>query len=80
MRVISQNGMADLPYEKIIVCRDYTDVFCRFFHHEHRKIFLGGYSTQEKAQKVMEMLRKEWIIHGNKALFQFPKDEEVECK
>lgn len=79
MRVISQNETVDLPYEKIIVCRDCTDVFCRFFHHEHRKMLLGRYSTEEKAKKAIDMLHDEWIDYGNEGLFQFPADEEVEA-
>ena len=66
MRVISQDGLYDLPYEALAIR----------FHEDDRAIIigvplsinipnikLGEYSTEAKAQKAMEMLQKEYGKH-----------------
>lgn len=78
MRVISQSGMFDFPYEQIAVYRNDNNVFCRFSNVERSANLLGSYSTEEKAEKAMEMLRGEWLDYADGGLFQFPKDEDVE--
>lgn len=55
MRVISQHGNVDLPYEQIIVCHAMENVTAL---HNEKEYILGKYSSQEKAYKAMEMLRK----------------------
>lgn len=55
MRVISQHGNVDLPYEQIVVCRAMESVVAL---HNGEKYVLGEYSSKEKAYKAMEMLRK----------------------
>lgn len=55
MRVISQHGNVDLPYEQIVVCRAIESVVAL---HNGEKYVLGEYSSKEKAYKAMEMLRK----------------------
>lgn len=77
MRVISQSGMFDFPYEQIVVCMDGNNVIARFVCIEKSNL-LGSYSTEEKAEKAMEMLRGEWLDYADNGLFQFPKDEDVE--
>ena len=57
MRVISQSGMFDFPYEQIVVCMDGNNVIARFVGIEKSNL-LGSYSTEEKAEKAMEMLHK----------------------
>jgi hypothetical protein len=61
MRVISQSGMFDFPYEQIAVYRNDNNVFCRFSNVERYANLLGSYSTEEKAEKAMEMLHKNYI-------------------
>ena len=61
MRVISQSGMFDFPYEQIAVYRNDNNVFCRFSNVERSTNLLGTYSTEERAQEVMEMLRENYI-------------------
>lgn len=78
MRVISQSGMFDFPYEQIVVCMDGKNVIARFIGIEKSNL-LGSYSTEEKAEKAINMLHDEWIDYGNEGLFQFPADEEVEA-
>nr|DAE48022.1 MAG TPA: hypothetical protein [Bacteriophage sp.] len=55
MRVISQHGNVDLPYEQIVVCHAMESVIAL---HNGDKYVLGEYSSKEKAYKAMEMLRK----------------------
>ena len=57
MRVISQHGNVDLPYEQIVVCHAMESVIALF---NGEKYILGKYSSKEKAYKVMEMLRKQY--------------------
>lgn len=61
MRVISQNGMFDFSYEQIAVYRNDNIVLCRFSNVERLANILGVYSTEEKAQKVMVMLRNAYV-------------------
>lgn len=55
MRVISQHGNVDLPYEQIVVCHAMESVIALY---NGEKYVLGKYSSKEKAYKAMEMLRK----------------------
>ena len=55
MRVISQNGNVDLPYEQITVCHAMENVIAL---RNDKEYVLGKYSSQEKAYKAMEMLRE----------------------
>lgn len=55
MRVISQHGNVDLPYEQIVVCHAMESVIALC---NGEKYVLGEYSSKEKAYKAMEMLRK----------------------
>ena len=55
MRVISQHGNVDLPYEQIVVCHAMESVLALY---NGDKYVLGEYSSKEKAYKAMEMLRE----------------------
>lgn len=56
MRVISQHGNVDLPYEQIIVCHAMESVIALY---NGEKYVLGEYSSKEKSYKAMEMLREQ---------------------
>ena len=58
MRVISQHGNVDLPYEQIVVCHAMESVIALY---NEKKYVLGEYSSKEKAYKAMEMLREAYI-------------------
>lgn len=58
MRVISQHGNVDLPYEQIVVCHAMESVLALY---NGEKYVLGEYSSKEKAYKAMEMLREAYI-------------------
>lgn len=84
MRVISQHGNVDLPYEQIVVCHAMESVIALY---NGERYVLGEYSSKEKAYKAMEMLRGAWIneaiefthgIYHRNIIFQFPQDDEIE--
>ena len=58
MRVISQHGNVDLPYEQIVVCHAMESVIALC---NGEKYVLGEYSSKEKAYKAMEMLREVYV-------------------
>ena len=58
MRVISQHGNVDLPYEQIVVRSEMEYVMAVYKEKEY---VLGKYSSDDKAVKAMEMLREQ---HG----------------
>ena len=58
MRVISQHGNVDLPYEQIVVCHAMESVIALY---NGNKYVLGEYSSKEKAYKAMEMLRIAYV-------------------
>ncbi len=93
MRVISQDGMIDAPYEQMIINIDYRNkknIVANGVNCSDNTLFtVAEYSTEERAGRAMEMLRNEY--HGYKVeetyqegteyyhpIFQFPKDNELE--
>lgn len=63
MRVISQDGKLDFPYENSVVffdTRHYggNSVVAQLIGDTEAVMLLGKYSTKEKAIKAIEMLRK----------------------
>ena len=98
MRVISQDGTIDITYDYFsltIASGRYEDVevSCIFCHNLSSPLGtkLAEYSSKEKAQKVMEMLRNNYLdfmtettpdgngfCFNQPKVFQFPKDEDVE--
>ena len=89
MRLVSQNGNVDIPYEKAHILCNMECVMARVGNYEYT---LGKYSDKSKALKVMEMLREEylkyctartseyWFAFNNPKVFKFPVDEEVEVQ
>ena len=70
MRVISQDGTLDVPYEMVVIQRFEEDIY--FLNRNLTgvedlisDIRLAKYSTEEKAIKAMEMLRE----HHEKVAF-----------
>lgn len=63
MRILSQDGMCDYPYDEVGLSIGYKgdkSEFYIFFHHklQDEGFKIAVYSTAEKAQKAMEMLRE----------------------
>lgn len=85
MRLISQDGTFDVPYEKVVIQR-YSDSIYWLNKNligvesgisEDFKI--ASYSSEAKAIKVMDMLREKYE-ETTSEYFQFPKDDEVEVQ
>ena len=58
MRIISQSGYTDLPYERTHIVSNTENVIARC---DGREYLLGSYSTQKKAIKAMEMCREKYL-------------------
>lgn len=78
MRIISQNGEIDFPYEQIVVQRNENIVFAIPVSNGALNKVLGEYGTPKQAEKVMKMLHKEWNDYGESGMFRFPQDSEVQ--
>ena len=84
MRIISQDGRFDLPYELVAVSIDTVDkmtIIAYAVNSDDSEIWkLAEYSTKEKAVKAREMLRTECgnftetsSTNGNYFAFDYPK-------
>ena len=63
MRVISQDGTIDIPYESVVIQRFGREIYflnknLTGVEHLVSDIDIATYSTEEKAKKAMEMLRE----------------------
>ena len=68
MRVISQNGTIDVPYERFIISvnmQEQSEIIAWTGNHisDDECIVMASYSSKEKAEKAMEMLREEYGKH-----------------
>lgn len=61
MRAISQSGVFDAPYEQIIVQRNGNIVQAIPISNGAMIKTLAKYETPKKAEKAMEMLRKQYM-------------------
>ena len=78
MRVISQYGTIDVPYEMVVVKRFGNAVYflnrnLAGVENQVRDIELAKYSTEEKANKAMEMLR---IVYENNEFYHHTSNSE----
>lgn len=85
MRIISQGGRRDLPYERTALTRMGKEIYVDSIKFEDLRI--AKYSTEEKAIKAMEMCRQEYgkyysvdggvsLVTGaavQPAIFNYPK-------
>ena len=91
MRIISQNGAIDVPYEMSSIRNEDNAIILNMVGETVKGSVIARYSTSEKAEKAMEMLRqkyKDYAKATNKSnfftmfdypkVFQFPNDEDVE--
>lgn len=92
MRVISQDGTLDMPYEEVIIQRFRSRIY--FLNKNLTGVEslsddmqIAEYSAEAKAIKAMEMLREAWIneaiefthgIYHRNIVFKFPQDDEIE--
>ena len=88
MRIISQSGRIDIPYEVAVVYVEYESIISKVGDERYA---MGNYSTEEKAFNAMEMLREKYLLYksatneksfyeffDNPKVFQFPQDDEME--
>jgi hypothetical protein len=96
MRVISQDGKEDFPYENFVIgiTNDNVIVATRDVESPPEKLFhsvIASYSNEEKAIKAMELLRACYqhseehkhcgeVHYGVRFVFQFPQDDEIYVK
>ena len=93
MRLISQDGMIDVPYENVCVSINYRNknqiTAWNFGCEDCEIVTMATYSTEAKALKVMEMLREQYFNNKHEETyrdgvfdyapnFKFPDDSEVE--
>ena len=80
MRLVSQNGNVDIPYNKAILLHAQDYVMARIGDKDY---LMGEYSSMEKSYKAMEIMQKQFLdyccnYHSQSGVFYFPKDSEVE--
>ena len=61
MRIISQNGTIDVPYEMSAIRNDDKLIILCMVGETGKGSVIATYSTSEKAQKAMEMLRDAYV-------------------
>lgn len=81
MRVISQDGTIDAPYEISsfsMACGKYKDVWCAAVYCRNSSTAAGTkmaeYSSKERAKKAMEELRYAYMCHRLVKMGQTPPD------
>lgn len=62
MRVISQDGTIDVPYEQAITTRHDKSIY--LMEHLTNDVEIAKYSTEEKADEAMEELRVAYMCHN----------------
>ena len=60
MRLISQNGSIDVPYEMSAIRNDDGLIILCMAGETGKGSVIATYSTSEKAEKAMEMLREQY--------------------
>lgn len=86
MRVISQSGLTDVPYEQFVFAITKDNYICctkakSCTPDEVLASIVAKYSSQEKALKAMGMLRETYLGVSRQEniarIFVFPQDSEV---
>lgn len=74
MRLISQDGMTDVPYEQCLIdVRIYQNASVIFVYFGQFECDLGTYSTEAKAREVMRQIREYAKRHED--IYILPDDE-----
>jgi hypothetical protein len=79
MRVISQDGTIDMPYEQVVIQKFQRDIY---FLNKNlvgveqlvSDMVVATYSTEEKAKKAMEELRYSYMCHNLANMGKTPPD------
>lgn len=76
MRIISQNGEIDLPYEMTALFAYDNRVEAVFSGSIQKSPYvIAMYESKEKCQKAMQELN--YAVHGRNGEFQFPEGDDV---
>ena len=86
MRIISQDGTIDIPYEQCVIQRFKTEIY--FLNKNLTGVEqlvsdmeIATYSTEEKAVKSMEMLREKYLLYksatNEKSFYEFFDNSKV---
>ncbi len=78
MRLISQTGDIDVPYESSAIARADGLIVAYSVNYDSKRIIMGMYSTEEKAKKVMEMLHNTYTGAFFAQNIEIPEDVEKE--
>ena len=76
MRIISQDGMIDLPYEMTAFHMDGGTIRMNMVGDTGKGTIIAQYSTQEKALKSLEQMR-DVLYHTPERVFRFPHEDEI---
>ena len=76
MRIISQNG-CDYPYESIAISYGDGIIYARPISNMDKRYFIAQYSTQEKAEKAMQLLHNCYQGALPNTIFRFPQEDEI---
>lgn len=78
MRLISQTGDLDTPYENTVLSVAGNLIFAYVPIVGEKGTVIASYSTKEKAEKVMEMSHNTYAEFTTaNIVFRFPKDDEI---
>lgn len=82
MRIISQNGTIDMPYDMCCVWRQEEVIYCRAIGSDDN-VAMATYSSIEKAETVEKLFRRNTVRllefqDAENFYFQFPTEEELE--
>lgn len=73
MRIISQDGTIDLPYEQVIITRHDKSIY--LMEHLTNDVEIAKYSTEEKADEAMEELRMAYMCHNLVKMGETPPND-----
>lgn len=65
MRIISQDGNFDLPYDKCFIWINNGEIMVQTISEPDSDYMFANYSTLEKAEKAMQILHEAYIVHEN---------------
>lgn len=79
MRVVSQDGAIDVPYDEAVLTLN--DTYIHAYHPATQTLLMARYSSEEKANRAMEMMREAYT--GSPVILQnikVPQEEVDEVK
>ena len=75
MRIIDQVG-CDYPYESIAISHGDGLIYARPVSNMDKRYLIAKYSSEEKAEKATQKLRKQYMEALPNTIFRFPAEDE----